>query len=69
MKLEDPPPPGTSKPQFGASGNLLPGQGGDLERQDKQEVVETPTMLHIMGQNNLLQRTGFRGGDAEQLED
>lgn len=37
--------------------------------QEKEEVVETPTMLHIMGQNNLLQRTGFRGGDAEQLED
>ncbi len=24
--------------------------------------------VHIMGQNNLLQRTGFRGGEAE-LED
>jgi hypothetical protein len=30
--------------------------------------VETPTMLHIMGQNNLLQRTGFKQGDVE-LED
>ena len=32
------------------------------------EVIETPTMVHIMGQSNLLQRTGFRGGEAE-LED
>ena len=36
--------------------------------QEKEEVVETPTMLHIMGQNNLLQRTGFKQGDVE-LED
>jgi hypothetical protein len=36
--------------------------------QDKEEVVETPTMLRIMGQNNLLQRTGFKQGDVE-LED
>lgn len=31
-------------------------------------MIETPTMVHIMGQSNLLQRTGFRGGEAE-LED
>ena len=37
--------------------------------QEKAEVVgDTPTMLHLMGQNNLLQRTGFRGGETE-LED
>lgn len=37
--------------------------------QERAEVVETPTMVHIMGgQNNLLQRTGFRGGETE-LED
>jgi hypothetical protein len=55
------------------TGQGLPAGGGrmDLEGQERrgEEVVETPTMLHIMGQNNLLQRTGFRGGDAEQLED
>ena len=34
------------------------------------QVVETPTAFHLqlMGQNQLLQRTGFRQGDVE-LED
>lgn len=39
-----------------------------LPLQDPNEVVETPTMLHIMGQNNLLQRTGFRKDDTELEE-
>lgn len=30
--------------------------------------METPTMLHIMGQSNLLQRTGYRKEDAELEE-
>lgn len=28
----------------------------------------TPTMLHIMGQQNLLQRTGYRANEAELEE-
>ncbi|KAL4424315.1 hypothetical protein ABPG75_001616 [Micractinium tetrahymenae] len=72
IKLEEPPAKaggsgGTGVAKSHASGAVL-GQFGDMERQDPNEVVETPTMLHIMGQNNLLQRTGFRKDDAELEE-
>lgn len=54
---------------FNAIGSLKPAPLATcLHVQEKEEVVETPTMLHIMGQNNLLQRTGFKQGDVE-LED
>lgn len=35
---------------------------------EETEVSVTPTMLHIMGQQNLLQRTGYRANETELEE-